>query len=488
MSQLQHTSFDPSRTHPAWRVFAESWQMNRDFAEMHNHVLRSGRYLDRFGEGTAAAESPSQYAWRRGAALAVDCCGELVDLRVGNLFRTLPVRTYQDSPWAATISRYLSDVDGGGTSMDDFMRRVLRMHYVNGVDIVVDKTPLPPGAQVTSRAQEQQLGARPYLTAFDPLSRIDWSCNHAGKYLWVRYQLGQGPAVDETASPGPRRYLTLTRDCWRLYHVQPQAEGEPTACMSGPMSLGIVPAVPFYYRTSSHPEYGPIPLSLLTRISPVARALLNLLSQGQLDIYMAIGILAATGVDPEQLPREVAPMCWLGLPEGAAVQHITPAVEHIREKRAWASMLQEAILRMGKLLGASARLTGRASSGLQVEAERTDLDNEMSATAGQLEQVERDVVRLMISRKEGRLVDHDEIGFCVEYNRKFVLSGVSDLIDQARSLLSVPARAQIPELSRLFLQRVLDAVANRDHPRYEQIRRAIESADLTTGSRAEQEG
>jgi hypothetical protein len=487
MSQFVPTDFDPTRTHAAWVLFAPSWEMNRDFAEMHEHVLRSGKYLDRFGQGTSAAENPAQYAWRRQAALAIDCCGELVDLRVGNLFRTRPIRTFSDSPWASTIARFLSDVDGAGTDMDSFMRQALRLHYVNGVDIVVDKTPPPPELEIRTRAQELQSGARPYLTALDPLARVDWSCNHAGRYHWVRYHLGQATSRDEASGPGPEQYLTLTRDQWRLYRVDRSGARPAVTRASGATALGVVPVVPLYYRTSTHRQYGPMPLSLMTRISPVARGLLNLLSQGQLDIYMAIGILAASGVEPDQLPREVAPMCWLGLPDGAKVQHITPAVEHIREKRAWAQMLMEAILRMGKLLGATGKLTGSANSGFQVQAERTDLDNEMSATAGQLEQVEREVMALMISRQEGRRIDPDRIGYSVAYNRKFVLTAVGDLLEQARTLLSIPAPAKIPELSRLFLQRVLDAVLRRDHPSYEKVRKAIESAEMHAETETGQE-
>jgi hypothetical protein len=364
--------------------------------------------------------------------------------------------------------------------MDQFMRSALRDYYINGVDIIVDKGPGPDTARPLTRADEQQLGGRAFLSTASPLQRVDWSCDHAGRYQWVRYHLGALPRRDEADAVGPRRYLTLTPHQWRLYYVQDGAGGRQVTCRRGRMALGVVPVVPFYFRLGSDEEHGPIPTSLLTRIAPVARALLNLLSQGQLDIYMAIGILAATGIDPQQLPREVAPMCWLAFPEGASIQHIRPAVEHIQEKRAWAAMLMESILRMGKLTGVAGATNGSAQSGFQVEAQRTDLDAEMAATAGQAERVERQVVRLLISRKEGRMVSHEELGYGVEYNRKYVLSGVTDLVRQARQFAATGGARAVPEMWKLFLQRILDAVVRKSDPRYSRIKDQLERLDENT--------
>ncbi len=357
------------------------------------------------------------------------------------------------------------------------MTRALRQYYISGVDIVVDKARTPAAAEPETQDQEMQLGRRPYLAMFSPLERVDWACDHAGGYKWVRYDLGSQPASSEDSAPGPRQYLTLTADRWRLYQVS-QDSDTPVRFDSGTMRLGLPPVISFYYRQSCRADYRGVPLSLLTRIAPVARALLNLVSQGQLDIYMAIGVLAAIGVDADRLPKEMAPMCWLGLPDGAEIQHIHPAVEHVQEKRKWIAMLSEAILRMGKLIGASGKVTARATSGFQVAAERTDLDNEMSATAAQAESVERDLIRMAVSRLEGRLVDHAEIGYSVEYNKKYVLSPAADIVAQAREFFATGLAGDVPQISRLFLGRILDSLMKKDDPRYAEIARAIENADF----------
>jgi hypothetical protein len=486
MKRRNETQFDPTQTHPAWNKYLPSWQLNRDFAQMHEHILREGKYLDRFGKGTAALEGASQYAWRTQASFALDCCSELVDLRVGNLFRTSPVRSYDSSPWAREIDALLADVDGAGTSMDDFMRNALRLYYVNGVDLIVDKSsPALDGGGTITRADEIRRNARAFLTCATPIQRVDWSCDHTGRYRWVRYHLGAQPRADEADQPGPQRYLTLTPQQWRLYRVSTAGGERTVSCATGEMSLGTVPVIGFYFRLGQDEQYGPMPLSLLTRISPVARALLNLLSQGQLDIYMAIGILAATGIDPQQLPREIAPMCWLAFPEGASIEHIRPAVEHIREKRAWAGLLMEQILRMGKLTGIAGGTAGSPKSGFQVQVERTDLDSEMASTAKQMERVETEAIRLLLSRQLGRNIDPGQLGYSVEYNKRFALAGVSDLIEQARQFASTGAAQDVPELWKLFLHRILDAVAGKSDPRHAKIREALDTLSEPAQTRQE---
>ncbi|MCP4379808.1 MAG: hypothetical protein GY794_27035 [bacterium] len=471
------TDFDPTQTNGVYDLFAPAWRMCRDFAEMHEHILRDGEYLDRFGAGANTLEPSSQYDWRKQASFAMDYCADLIDLRVGNVFRTAPVRLFDRSPWSEFISGFVGDVDGGGTHMDAFMSRALRQYYTNGVDIVVDKAQTPAGSEPQTRDQEVQLGRRPYLASFSPLERVDWACDHSGGYKWVRYDLGYQPPESEDSGSGARRYLTLNADQWRLYQVDENHEA-PVRVSSGTMRLGLPPVVRFYYRESTRPEYRGVPLSLLTRIAPLARALLNLVSQGQLDIYMAIGVLAAVGVDADRLPKEMTPMCWLGLPDGANIQHIHPAVEHVQEKRKWIAMLSEAILRMGKLIGATGKVTARATSGFQVAAERTDLDNEMSATALQMEAVERDIIRLAVSRMEGRMVDYSEIGYSVEYNKRYVLTPAADIVAQAREFFSTGLSGDIPQISRLFLGRILDTLLKKDDPRYSDIAQAIEKANF----------
>ena len=470
------TDFDPSATNAVYEELKSSWELNRDFAEMHLHVLRRGEYLDRFGVGAdaGAREADGQYDWRRQASMAIDHCADLINLRVDNLFRAAPVRRYEHSPYRDFLRAFLADVDRGGTGMDEFMRRTLRAHYVNGVDIVVDKQSPPPGVVPASLAAERQLGLLPYLHAFGPLERLDWACDHAGRYLWARYDLGKVPAVDETDDGGARQYLTVTRDRWRLYETD--GEGR-TAVRAGPVTAGCCPVVSWYFKESIRGDYARVPLSLLTRIAPIARYMLNLLSQGQLDLYLSVAFYAITGLDdPARAPREITPSCSWVLPEGTGVRQLGDVVAHIAEKRQWLKLAMEAILRIGKLTGGAGELKSTASSGAQVAVERTDLDNEMRMTATAAEAVEREIVRLAVSRYKGRPVPHEQIGYSVEYNKRYVLTPAAELIRQAREFFGIGVGEQTHTLGRILLSKILDAVAKQDDARYAEALREIEQA------------
>lgn len=471
------TDFDPAQTNAIYDTFAPAWQANRDFAELHEHVLRNGTYLDRFGAGTPTSEAASQYAWRRVASFAIDYCADLIDLRLGNLFLSPPQRAYDDSPYKQQIEAFLNDVDGAGTGMDAFMLKALRAYYVNGVDIVVDKTAAPDGVQPTTLAQEQALGIKPVAMLRGPLERLDWAADHAGRYLWVRYALGREPRESETAGEGALRYLTLTPSTWTLYRA---SESDGTSVVSGVITPAELPVVPFYVSESANPDWPKTPLGILTRITPIARAMLNLLSQGQLDIYMAIGIMAATGVDADRLPTEISPMCWVALPEGSTVTQLSPNVAHLAEKREWLALMTQAMLRIGKVSGIVGADKGSVNSGVQAAVERTDLDNEMKATAGQCEQVERDVVRLAVQRALGREVKADELGYSVEYNRKFVLSGITDIIAQASEFLKLGVNEQLPDMTKVFARRILDQLLRPTDPRYDAIVSQIDAASFDT--------
>jgi len=475
------TDFDPSATSAVYDELRGSWELNRDFAEMHLHVLRRGDYLDRFGSAADAGvrEAQTQYDWRRQASMAIDHCADLINLRVDNLFRAAPERRYEHSPYREFLGVFLADVDRGGTGMDEFMRRALRAHYVNGVDIVVDKQSPPPGIVPTSLAAERQLGLLPYLHAFGPLERLDWACDHAGRYLWARYDLGEVPPADETEAGGGRQYLTVTRDRWRLY----ETDGEgATMVRTGPITTGCCPVVSWYYKESIRGEYARVPLSLLTRIAPIARYMLNLLSQGQLDLYLSVAFYAVTGLDDVQrAPREITPSCSWVLPEGVDVRQLGEVVAHIAEKRRWLKLAMEAILRIGKLTGGTGELKSTANSGAQVAVERTDLDNEMRMTAVQAEAVEREIVRLAVSRYKGRPVSDEEIGYSVEYNKRYVLSSADDLIRQAREFFGIGVGDQTQTLGRMLLAKILDAVAKQDDARYAEALAEIERATFGEG-------
>ena len=188
-------------------------------------------------------------------------------------------------------------------------------------------------------------------------------------------------------------------------------------------------------------------------------------------------IYVITGLDDAgKAPREITPSCAWVLPEGTSIEQLGNVTEHIREKREWLKMAMEAILRIGKLTGSAGELKSRAASGVQVAVERTDLDNEMRMTACQAEEAEREIVRLAVSRYEGRPVPHDELGYSVEYNKKYVLTSVGELVGQLREFVSAGVHAEVPAVTRILLRRLLNALCKRDDAAYRDAMGQIEQA------------
>lgn len=487
------TNFDPSATRDLYDRFKAGWKANVAFAEMVAQTLRNGDYLQEFGGKTE--ENKTQFSLRKRWSMALDICDDLVDLRVRNLFRVPPIRSFEDSPWVKDIDEFIRDVDLGGTGIDAFMECAVREMYINGADIVIDKES-SNGKPIISKADEA--GLRYYLQRFGPLERLDWRSDHVGAYHWVRYDLGESVRLGESDDdPEQHTYLTMTRDGWVL-HKTSASDSVGVDSVHGTHTLGVCPVVPLYFRRSVLPENDAIPLSLMTRLSPIAEFMLNLVSQGQLDLYLSVAFFVLFGVAPKDVPKSMgAAQAWAFTDSEGSMSNVTVSVEHIKEKREWLDLCIEAMLRIGKVTGISGEIRGRAGSGVQVAIERTELDNELAATAGQCESVERRIIQLMLSRKHpesataGRtpgLIDQDVIKYGVHYNRRYVLSGSKELIDQAKALSDIPFTDEIPSLMRQALRKVTDALGSEGDPDYEAALAEIAKATMDGTVAATPEG
>ncbi len=471
--------FDPATTCGQYEQHKGEWERNRDFAEMPPHTLTDGDYLDRFGKGSTQFEEQGfQYEWRKQASINLDYIGQMIGVRMGNLFRAPPVRRYEDSPQKEFIEQFLANVDGEHTSMDTFMAAALRAYYINGVDIVVEKAAGTNGA--TNRAQEREVGSEPFVTAYGPLDRYDWAITPAGRYNWVRYYAGQLGAVDERSGQTFNTYLTYGPDYWRKYLVPVDAKGgEGMTVEEGTIGIGEIPVIQFWFARSTNSNTKAIPVSLLTAISPIARALYNLMSEARVDLYRAMGIFVARGVSADKLPTAISPNVIIGLenPE-QSLEVLAPDVPHIIEKRAWCDLLVQSMERLGKLTAGMGGVQANIKSGLHAAIMRTDLDNELATTAQQAGDIEGEIIRLAVSRREGKAVPAEKIQYSCEYNTKFVIEGVGTKLEEAKAVFDLDIAEATPGLLRLFLQDVLDGKIKPTHPLYKALQKEIDGANL----------
>ena len=348
--------------------------------------------------------------------------------------------------------------------------------HINGVDVLVDKGAQP--YEPVSRADER---GKPYIQMFSPLDRYHWSCDHAGKYHFVRYALGSAASTDEDgAGPEGEFYLTYTRDLWRLYQISGMGSGRHTELVGeGPHMMGKVPVVQCYWASSVHDNLPSVPISLMSKLSPISENMLNLTSQGQLDLLLCIAFFKAIGIPPDQAPKGigVGSVVTIDAPDGDFAPVFTD-VKHIVEKREWLTLLTLAQLRIGKVLGLAATIEGRAQSGVQVAMEASPLHSELMATAGNLERCESEIVRLAVSRIRGEPVAMADLGYSVEYNKRYTLQSPKDLIEQVSLLLGVNGIDELPKLAKLYFRKLIDAAIRPGTDEYEAAVKELDSLTL----------
>ncbi len=456
--------FDPFATSPLHDRHRERWQLELDSSEFTLDVIESGRYLPPFSD----REHPDDYAYRRSMCCPLDMCRDGVRIRVDNLWRTAPKRTVQPGKHATVISRLIADADGEGASLDAFMRGAAWDMYVTGTDIVTQVT-AAADTPLRTVADERAAGIRPYFMRFGPLRRYDWAVNGSGGFLWARYCLGAEPRRDErSAGGGATRFLTLTADQWRTWRAAAATGAGPARAElhgTGPNPLGSPPIIKLYFRESAKAGQGGVPLSLLTRPAMVAKVAMNLKSQADADLLAAVTRWMLSGAGAEELPDSYAPgVVWKIPNPDAKLQIAQGDVAHIAEKRQWVLLYLGEILRLLKFRGGMAEIKASAGSGLKLAIERTDLDNELRATAGQLEAAELEMMRQAVSLVTGKVIPPEraaaELGYDVVYNRDFVLEPVAQMLGNIRTWVADcdAVSKDVPEITREMTRQLTNMI------------------------------
>lgn len=164
-----------TRNQRRWQFLLDSHNGGQDY--------RNGAYLQRY-----QLESDKDYSLRLENTPLDNQCKSLVSLYTSFLFRHEPKRDFGTLENNPTIEDILEDADLDGRSMNAFMKDVATWSSVFGmVWISVAK----PNVGAVTLADEQALGARPYLNLYTPLAVTDWHWARQpnGSYLldYIKY-------------------------------------------------------------------------------------------------------------------------------------------------------------------------------------------------------------------------------------------------------------------------------------------------------------
>jgi len=489
-------SFDPFHEGELHRRHKARWQLETDAAEMTLEVLQRGTYLPKL----SSQEHEDDYAYRRSMSVPLDMCRDGVRIRVDNLWRTPPKRSVDPAgKYRDVIEPLVHNADGDGTSLDAFMRRALWNHYVTGVDIVTQVAEAPEGVEICTKRDQRKHRVQPYFMQFTPLERPDWAVNGSRNFLWVRYCLGRVVPSDELAGGQDGQapatdFLTLTADGYRLWRVEEQRSGdrsgetEPprtTLLREGAHGLGQPPAIKFYFAESQKSGQGGVPLSLLTRPAAVAKVAMNLKSQADAELLAAVPRWFATGFQKGELPDTYGGGMLISAQDPEARLNVVQGnVGHIVEKRKWLLLYLGEILRLLKFRGGMAEVNASAGSGLKLALERTDLDNELRATASQCERTELEMMRQAVVLATGRHIElhgaAEELGYGVVYNRDFVLEPVGEMLDNIRKWVADcgDVAGGLTEITREMTRQLANMLAREGSPHHRKMAEQIEQAPL----------
>ena len=116
-------------------------------------------------------ETDAEYNARLRTTPLENHCSSVISVYNSFLFRECPEREYKSIDGMPELEDFLKDADFDGRSLDAFMKDVSTWSSVFGhAWIMVAK----PNVGASTRADEQALGVRPYLSLLTPMVVLDW--------------------------------------------------------------------------------------------------------------------------------------------------------------------------------------------------------------------------------------------------------------------------------------------------------------------------
>ena len=415
-----------SRNQLRWKFLLDSFTGGQAY--------REGAYLQRY-----ALESDSDYAARLNNCPLDNQCRSLISLYTSFLFRTEPKREFGVLENNFTIEDILEDADLDGRSMNAFMKDVAQWSAVFGhVWICVAK----PNVGAVTLADEMALGARPYLSMYNPLAVTDWT--------WKRqpnggYQLDYIKYVEEVN--GTETVVKEWRaDTITTYRVDTQQETvlEMNQEVNG---LGYLPFVCAYAERSPVRGLGN---SLIDDIADQQRMIYNELAEVydsiRLDTHPSLVATAGTNAQgaaagqvitmEENLDANLKP--YVLQFEGGQIDKIYNSINN-RVKM---------IDSMGNV-GAVRSTETREMSGIAIETEFQLLNARLSSIADNLELAEEQVWQIIYTYM-GQTWDGE-----IDYPSNFALKNTDNELGHLKTAAEI---VQDPAKRLLIENAVMDCI------------------------------
>ena len=253
--RLSMTNREYGRNRDRWTFLLDSFVGGDDY--------RRAGHLTKY-----VLEQDAEYNARLKTTPLANHCSSVISTYLSFLFRNDIERDFGPLEGSPDVESFLKDSDFEGRSFNSFMKDVAQWAAVWGHCWVIMTK---PNVGATTRAQEMEMGVRPYLNVVSPLVVNDWT--------WERHPNGQYELtylkhIEEVVDK-----ITVLKEwtkdsikTWILDSVKEEAHLK----MEEPNLLGKIPAVLVYNRKSLVRGQG---VSDITDIADIQKMIYNLTSE-----------------------------------------------------------------------------------------------------------------------------------------------------------------------------------------------------------------
>ena len=401
-----------------WRFLLNSF--------MGGEIYRQGQYLTRY-----ANESEMDYITRMWTTPLDNHAKGVLSVYNAFLFRNPPQRDFASFEGDPVLQDFLDDCNFEGQSFDSFMKDVSIYSGIFGHVWVIT---VKPNVGAATKADEQAVGARPYVSMITPLNSLDWE--------WTRMPAGNYELTYFKYIEDSDRTHIFTLKEWHLDKIVTSIVNKEDKTIESSMvetnGLGYIPISICYSQRSARRGIG---VSEIDDIADIQRAIYNEYSEieqtvrinGHPSLVKTSDTEAVAGAGsivqmPDTLDPGLKP--YLLQPTG---NNITAIYDSITKR-------VEAIDRMANL-GSARAISQRSISGIAMETEFQMLNARLSDKADNLELCEENIW-YYFSAYMGRVWDGE-----IEYPDSFHLQ---DKKNDTDVLISARAAVTNPEFQQML--------------------------------------
>ncbi len=444
MPQARSTSGSPAIQHPVYVTWAPIW---RKLVHVYDG---SGGFLD----GTYLIPHPREWKdfnavtpklptkklkARRALARYENVAATVLDQKRSALFRESITRTVgvSDKPKPHPLELWWKDVDGAGTTIDDWMAEAFTFSSLFGH--VAHYMDLPENLDAATAADIGQ----PFLRLYTPLDIPDWRLDEQGRLTAIR--LVEGVTTDDPTKPHDENKLRerlVTRETWTL--IDPGQSVPAAQTMSGPHTFGCVPVVIQYAKRKKlaqligQPVLGDPSLYIdLYNITSEIRELLRNQTFGILAVKLGTGDNA---VDVEKaqtmLGQEKGAENVMFTPDGA--EYIQPDSTNVTVYQEERQQLLRTIYRLAAIPWESDSQDAESEGSLKLK--REDMNQILAAYGDECEKTEYEIARLWFraTYPDTWQKEMDAAQVVIRYPDDFDVTPFAEILEQAQAAVSLP--------------------------------------------------